>query len=182
MSTFAAQLEFAIPAAVLTALVVCLLQPVYLLGLSRVRALADHHAFQFLVGALATFATWIAAIALVPALRPSGVAETAVSLMALGGTLVVYLQIWGFMTRGYTLGILLTLYSAGRPLTASEIRGAYRGGDGIDWIMRHRLGAMIAAGVIERRGDHVALTSGRGSLAARLYLFSVRALGLKRTG
>jgi len=46
--------------------------------------------------------------------------------MALSGGMLIYLEFWGLMSRGYTLGILLTLLDAERPLTETEIASRYR--------------------------------------------------------
>jgi hypothetical protein len=100
--------------------------------------------------------------------------------MALGTGLLFYLNIWGLMSRGYTLGILLTLQRAGRSLSAAEIRRLYRGSESLDWILRHRLGAMLSAGVVERDAELLVLTPVRGVLVARLYLLCAACLGLAR--
>ena len=160
-------LDFSLAPSVAAALAIGLAQPVYLFALARIPLLFGRNALQFLLGALVGLLLWMLFV------RPISILE----LMALGLPLLVYLAIWGLMSRGYTLGILLTLHGAGRPLTAAEIRAAYRGGDGLDWILRHRSRAMVAAGVLQ--GDRL---TPRGALVARLHALSVAALGLRRTG
>ncbi len=86
------------------------------------------------------------------------------------------------MTRGYTLGILLTLLNEDRPLGADEIFTAYRGGEGLGWIMRHRLGGLGAAGLLRKDGNQLILTPGRGMLVVRLYRVCIATLGLRKTG
>jgi hypothetical protein len=49
------------------------------------------------------------------------------------------------------------------------------------WIMRHRLGGLLAAGLVRRQGDRVVLT-GVGALIGILYRAAVATLGLKVTG
>jgi len=96
--------------------------------------------------------------------------------------MLFYLEVWGLLSRGYTIGVLLTLLNADHPLTETEISSQYRGGEGLDWVMRHRLGGLIAAGLVEQQGDRVALTCIRGRAVARLYEVSITVLGLRRTG
>jgi hypothetical protein len=173
-----AALDFGIAGPLLAALAVCLLHPLNLWIVVRFPPLAGRQALQFLISVLVAAALWLGTVLAVPRLHPSGFADAAIALMALGAGALVYLEIWGLMSRGYTLSVLLTLHQAGRPLDAGEIAEGYRGGDGLDWIMRHRLAGLVAAGLVERRGDRLALTAVRGVLVARLYRLCVGALGL----
>jgi hypothetical protein len=178
--TASAAVDLALAPSLAAAMAVAALQPAYLLLLTRVDRLRGRNAWQFLLSAVATLAIWAGLLAAVPALRPAGAAEAALAAMGLAAGVLFYLNIWGLMSRGYTLGMLLTLHRAGRPLTATEIRHLYRGGEALEWIMRHRLGAMRAAGVIEGAADAPVLTSVRGVLVARLYLLCAACLGLAR--
>lgn len=175
-------LEFDIPGALLAALLAGVPLPLYLLLVTRLPGLAGRNPIQFLLGSVIAFGVWLLAVLVVPAFRPSGIADLAVALMALAGGMLVYLEIWGLLSRGYTLAVLLTLAQAGKPLAPEEISAGYRGGDGLEWIMRHRVAGMIAAGVVERRDTQLVLTPGRGMLVARLYRLSIAVLGLRRTG
>ena len=175
-------LDFEMPNALLAALVTGALQPLYLFAITRLPIIADRNAIQFSLSCGATLLLWVLAILLIPDLRDSNLSELVLGLMALGGGMLVYLEAWGLMSRGYTLGILLTLHNARRPLSEAEISRLYRGGEGLEWIMRHRVGGLIAAGVVERRYDDLVLTPRRGRAAARLYKLSISALGMRRTG
>ena len=175
-------LDFAMPNALLAALIIGALQPLYLLAITRLPIAAERNAIQFLLSCGATLLLWVLAILVIPALRDSSLPDLALGLMALGGGMLVYLEVWGLMSRGYTLGILLTLYNARAPLTEADISRLYRDGEGLEWIMRHRVGGLIAAGVVERRDDDLVLTAGRGRAVARLYKLSTSALGMRRTG
>jgi hypothetical protein len=182
MTVLSGELDFSCPPALLAAMAIALLQPMYLFPLTRLPTLAGRNALQFLISSIAALVLWAGAIALVPSVRPASFAEGATGVMALGAGALFYLEIWGLMSRGYTLGVLLTIHGAGGALSAAEIRRRYRGGDGLDWIMRHRLGGMVAAGVLQRKEDRLTLTRGRGLLVARLYAASLTALGLKKSG
>jgi hypothetical protein len=176
------ELDFSMTSALLNALWISILQPLYLLVATRLPHLKGRNALQFLLSTAITVALWAGAVLAVPSLRPSGFVDTAVCLMVLAGGMLFYLEVWGLLSRGYTLGVLLTLLNAEHPLSENEISTRYRGGEGLDWIMRHRVGGLIAAGVVERQGDHVVLTRVRGLAIARLYKTSIIALGLRRTG
>jgi hypothetical protein len=74
------------------------------------------------------------------------------------------------------------LLNEGCALTDSEISTRYRGGEGLQWIMRHRLGGLEGAGMIRRHGDQITLVGFPGAFVARVYGWCVAILGLGRTG
>ena len=170
--------DLSVPHAVLAALANVLLFPVYLWASSFIRPMADRHASRFLAAALASGAGW-AASALAAGLSGP---DLAVGFCVLAGGVLFYLQVWGLLTRGYTLGILLTLLRVNRPMTAEEVAAGYRGGSGLQWIMHHRLAGLTGAGMLRREGDALVLGSLRGVAVARLYRMCVSVLGLRRTG
>jgi hypothetical protein len=174
-------LDFNMPGPLFAALILCVLQPFFLFAITRIIGMRGHTATQFLLSSAITMVLWVAAIYAIPALRPSGLADIAIGLMLLVGGTLAYLCLWGVLVRGYTLGVLLTLLKAAGPLTEQEIARLYRGGEGLDWIMRHRLGGLYAAGVVENRGGRLVLTI-RGLTVAKLYQTSIVTLGLRRTG
>lgn len=177
-----AHMDFSMPASLLWALIVGALQPLVLLAVTRWSRLAGRNALQFLLCTLGMWLLWLVSVAIVPAVRPINAVEAVLCQMVLAGSALFYLEVWGLLSRGYTLSVLLTLLKAGRPLTGAEIASLYRGGDGLDWIMHHRLGGLEAAGLVERQGDRVTLSPFRGMLIARLYAVSIAVLGLHRTG
>jgi hypothetical protein len=117
-----------------------------------------------------------------PLLRPASLAEAIVCLMALGSGILFYLEVWGVLSRGYTLGVLPTILNAGRPRDEIEISSRYRGGEGHDWIMRHCVGGLLSARMLERQRNRLVLTPVRCHIAAWLYQISVITLGLHKTG
>ncbi|MCW4116988.1 hypothetical protein NPA31_018675 [Aurantimonas sp. MSK8Z-1] len=164
------------------ALLVALALPVYLFAVARFARLARRNALQFLLSCVVMLLLWIVLALVWPLARPRGVEETLVCLMILGGATLFYLEVWALLSRGYTLGVLLTLLKADRPLAGEDIARLYKGGEGITWIMRHRLSGLIGAGLIARQGEAIALTRPRGLAIARSYGLSIVALGLGRTG
>jgi hypothetical protein len=175
-------LDFTLPFGYLTALSVGLLQPLYLYGATRIPALQGRNALQFLVSAAVALVLWGGAVILFSQDRLASAYDFLPGFFVISCCILVYLEIWGLMSRGYTLGLLLTLFEADQPLTATEILQRYRGGEGLDWIMRHRLAGMISSGVIVREGDFLKLTPLRGMVVARLYQFAILIVGLRRTG
>lgn len=95
--------------------------------------------------------------------------------------LLLYLEIWALLSRGYTLAMLLSLLDTSTPLSADEIARRYRGGAGLAWIMEHRAGGLEAARLIRRQGGQIRLTV-RGAVVARASLAARTMLGLSRGG
>jgi hypothetical protein len=165
------------PAPALAALGLAAVFPPLLAALARLPRLAGRNGLQFLAAAGGMALAWVAALALA---RPSA-EDAAIGTMLLAGALLVYLEAWALLSRGYTLGVLLTLLAAGRPLDERAIAERYRGGDSLSWIIGHRLSGLVGARLVRLDGDEVRLTP-LGALVARAYRMSVRALGLRRTG
>lgn len=174
--------DFSLPGALLSALLVGAFQPVLLWLITRIPTFAGRNPIEFLLSFIAALVVWAVAITVFAPLRPADVGEALVGLFALGGAGLLYLEIWGLMSRGYTLSILIALLEADGPLVADEIAQRYRGGDGLDWIMRHRLVGLEGAGAIERQVDRITLTRPLGLFIARLYATCIAILGLRKTG
>jgi hypothetical protein len=175
-------IDLTMPVAVMAALCSSILQPLYLLGTKHIRFLANRHGLRFLASAVTTFIFWSGTILIVPAFAPSTWLDIIIGAAVISGLMLFYLEIWGLLTRGYTLGILLTLLRANRPLEAREISNSYRGGEGLEWIMRHRLAGLSATGLISVHDGKILLTPLRGVPIARIYAFCIAVLGLRRTG
>jgi hypothetical protein len=175
-------LEFTMPGAVIAAFVVSTGLPLCLLILARLPSLAGRNALQFLIATLIAIAAWASALLFVPAARPTGAGEIAVAAMVIGSAVLVYLEIWSLLSRGYTLGLVTTIHQSGRPLPAAELARRYRRGEGLEWIMRHRLAGLEAAGLVWRSGDRLVLTSRLGCAVAWSYRIAITLLGLKATG
>jgi hypothetical protein len=172
-------LDFAVSSPILYALAVLALQPVFLLALTRSKAIRGRNAAQFALSFATVILVWASLMA---ASGRAANEELVAGLMMLAAGEIFYLEIWALLSRGYTLGILTTLLVAGRPLEDVEVAARYRAGDGLAWIMEHRLRGLIAAGLVSKRGDLLVLSPLLGVATARLYRFSVRVLGLRRTG
>jgi hypothetical protein len=172
--------DFTASAAVLSALLAAALFPVVLAGLARLPGLRDRNALQFL--ACSMILVGAGGIALLMTARPTPTAaDLATSGMILAAALLVYLEAWALLSRGYTLSLLLALFQADRPMSDPELAASYRRGQGLGWIMRHRLGGLLSARLVRRQGDLIVLTL-TGALVGRLYRAAIAFLGLKVTG
>lgn len=163
------------------ALILGCAMPFYLFFAARVPILAGRNALQFLVTFLFMLLSWGGLVLLVSRSTAIDIMETVIALCILGSASLFYLEVWALLSRGYTLGLLLTLFLTGRPLTEQELASSYHGGDGLGWIMEHRLSGLSAADLVTIQDGIVSLTQS-GALIARLYRFSVSVLGLRKTG
>ena len=175
-------LDFSLAPSVLYGLLVGGAFPLCLAIICRLPQLSGHNALQFLIGFLTMTTLWGVLAAVWPGPRPPDLAEIAIGLMALGAGVLFYLEVWALLSRGYTLGLLVTLYNANRPLDEEELARSYRGGSGLSWIMQHRLSGLIGAGLVRQHGGMIILTPVLGVPVAWLFKLSIMVLGLRRAG
>jgi hypothetical protein len=171
------------PPLLTAALFSAFLQPLFLFVLARLPGLVGHNAAQFVISAVLVLITFGASV-IVSMPQPGAVffPQLAIGLMALACGLILGLQAWGLLSRGYTIAILLTLLEASRPLTERDIINRYRKGEGLEWIMRHRMSGLVAAGLVTRNENNLALTPILGKFVSRFTRMMVIVLGLRRTG
>jgi hypothetical protein len=155
--------------------------PASLLVTTRLPHLASRNAAQFLAALLITTTAWLGALILLTHGTPVDTEDLCVGFFLYSGILLVYLEIWGLLSRGYTLGLLLTFYKTAKPLNAKEVADLYRGGEGLDWLIKHRFAGLISAKMIRREDDQVVLTH-RGRMIASLYKLSLWFFGLRHSG
>lgn len=175
-------LDFSLPPVSLYALVAGGGLPVYLLAATRLPFTTGRNALQFLLSCLVMAVLWLCALFLWPGADTLYFGEIIVALIILAGASLFYLELWSLLSRGYTLGLLLTLLKADRPLAEDELARLYRGGEGLVWIMRHRLSGLVRAGLVKHQEDTLTLTVFPGVLVAWLYKISIATLGLRCTG
>lgn len=158
----------------------CLFFPFILMTLVRIPKLVGRNALQFLLSFIVTTLVWLVALIWEKnSLINSEFIWSAVCLY--GGLMLAYLEIWGLLSRGYTIGLLLTFYKSKTPLTPDELAKSYRGGHGLDWLIKHRFAGLESAKMIKLHNNQVTLTN-RGKVIAFLYQLSVLFFGLRYSG
>jgi hypothetical protein len=175
-------IDFTISQPVYVAIISIVLFPFILVLVSKMKTLFGRNALQFFLAFLVTTVGWL--ISLVYLLFQAtlyGAESYCVSFFLYCSALLVYLEIWALLSRGYTIGLLLTFYKSNSPLDAIELAKLYRGGEGLDWLIKHRFSGLISAKMIQLK-DHQVVLSPRGVLVAFLYKLSVMFFGLRYSG
>jgi hypothetical protein len=175
-------LDFTMSGTVAASFLVALSLPLLHLLVVRIGCLRGRNAVQFLVSVMVGVAVWTSILLFVALARPNSGTEIAIGAMILGAGILFFLEIWALLSRGYTLSLLIAVYQAGRPLSAKELAHAYRRGEGLEWILRHRLAGLQSAGLVRQVGDHIILTPQFGRAVALTCRAAVAFLGLKATG
>ncbi len=162
-------------------LTLCLLFPVILFFITRVNKFRGKNAQQFLVCTLITLISWLSTLILTKTIFFSNAEIITTNIFIIICALLVYLEIWGLLSRGYTIGLLLTFYKIQKPLNEQELADSYRGGQGLAWLIDHRFRGLITAGLLRREGDYFALTK-KGAIIAFFYEKFIQLFGLRQTG
>ena len=174
--------DFTVSGPLAAAFVASVMLPFCLFVSARMPRVAGRNALQFLISVIVVFLAWAGALLFIPAAQPSDAAEIIIGAMAIGTAVLFFLEIWALLSRGYTLGLLITMHRSGRALSAPELARSYRCGEGLDWIMRHRLAGLESAGLVCRSGDAIVLTPWRGRTVAWICRRAVLLLALEATG
>ncbi len=173
-------MDFRFPPELAWPLAVSLAFPLTLFVAARRRAWRERNDVRFFAAAVFQSALLvIGAFALAPEWRPRSAGDWLCGAMLWLAFMLFYLEVWGLMSRGYTLAMLIVLLRSPRPLSAAEIAREYRGGAGLGWIMEHRTRGLQAAGVIDKTpaGDVILTTSGAWIVHA--YAAARAAFGLR---
>jgi len=160
-------LDFTAGPAVVASLIAAALFPAVLAVLARLSGLRDRNALQFFASGVLVFGGWVVALQL-PGVPASAAADLATALMILASALLIYLEAWALLSRGYTL-------------TDAQLAASYRQGQGVGWIMRHRLGGLVSTRLVRRQDDRVVLTPA-GATIGILYRMAIAILGRRVTG
>ncbi len=174
--------DFTASGAVVAALAVAIMFPAILFAAVRQRSISGRNALQFLLSATFAIACWVTASSYFGGPFLDHWIDWVVGAMLLGGALLIYLEIWALLSRGYTLGLMLTLHKARSPVSTADLARSYRGGFGLDWIMQHRLSGLLATRMVRLDGDNVSLTRYLGVPVACIYKILIQIHGLRRTG
>lgn len=175
-------IDFSLSYPIQITLLMSALFPVILLFLAKTVWLSGRNALQFLATYLLTTFSWVS-ILLIFTKEPINLFVNSlwISFFLYHAIILIYLEIWGLLSRGYTLGLLLTFYKANTPLTIDALANSYRGGKGLYWLIHHRFAGLAAAKIIKLDHDKVTLTA-RGKFIASIYDLSIQFFGLRYSG
>lgn len=175
-------LDFSIDIPTQITLVVCFLFPCNLLFFTKLPFLVARNAIQFLYAFIFHSLFWITSIVFLNFyLKNITFYSILYAFFLYAGSMLVYLEIWGLLSRGYTLGLLLTFYKARKAISIEELAQLYRGGEGLEWLMKHRFAGLEAANLIKIDNNYIILTF-RGKIIAYVYKISILFFGLRATG
>ena len=138
-------IDFSMSYLILLTIIVCGSFPIILFFVAKIKKTAGRNALQFLIACVITTVI----LFLIIAMANASMLDNLTSFLLYYSALFIYLEIWGLLSRGYTLGMLLTFYKINRPITIEELAKLYRGGEGLDWLIRHRFKGLAAARLIE---------------------------------
>lgn len=175
-------MEFRIPAEIIYPLAVSLAYPATLYSCALHPGLRANNAARFFAAALLQAAIWLLGSLVLPGdFRPRSFPDWLLGAFVWSSVMLLYLEAWALLSRGYTLAMLLVLQKSATPISAAQIARDYRGGSGLSWIMRHRVGGLETAGLVARQSGDLVLTP-LGTWVARGYLAARVVLGLRSSG
>jgi len=158
----------------------CALLPVPLLiGLGKI-SIAKEASRRFLLACIATLAIYGIILALLVGPTIS-IQQAVLGVGAIGVSPIVTLGLWGVLTRGYSLSLLLTLLELNGTGTRFDIERSYSGGRGLRWLMRKRLLSLERTHAITIRKDAVWLRS-EGKALLSIYRAGLKMFSLKQFG
>lgn len=174
-------IDFSIGYLVAFTMLLCGFFPIILMMVSKLKKFSGKNALQFFIAAFISTILFILGITYHLKYTIPQYYEVLTSLFLYLAAILIYLEIWGLFSRGYTLGLLLTFYKINTPITITQLASSYRGGEGLNWLMKHRFKGLIAAKLIRINQETLILTK-QGIIVAYLYEWAVLFFGLKQTG
>ena len=101
--------------------------------------------------------------------KPSNYLINFSGLLLLLSILIFFLGLWGVLTRGYSVAILVSLYNVGGKATTTELEKNYSGGRGLEWLTAKRLNGLSVAKIIKIEKDQITIRKPLGPLLIKLY-------------
>jgi len=174
-------LNFSLSSAEAIAFLSVLLFPMALIIIARILFFKDRNALQFFVTTISIFCFWVGGI-IYTYFNGTSLNEILSSFMIFFTSLLVYLEIWALLSRGYTLGILLTLSKSSTPLNDKNLAQAYRQGEGLQWLIQHRFSGLFSAKLLFQEKNKICLTPFFGNCTVKIYKLFILMFNLKKTG
>ncbi len=103
-------------------------------------------------------------------------------LLLLLSILIFILGLWGLLTRGYSVALLVTLYSLGGKATITELEKKYSGGRGLKWLTTKRLNGLSNAKMIKIEKCKITIRKPLGLLLIKIYKIFQQLFQLKGYG
>lgn len=174
-------LDFSLSSLELASLLMVPLFPALLSIIARVKAVQNRNALQLCLTSVIMIFLW-GGIVYCISVQDVVLSEIVSSLMIFVTILLVYVEIWALLSRGYTLGILLTLNECSVPLDDKKLAQSYRSGEGLEWLIHHRFSGLFATKLIFKNDNKIFLTSFPGRFVVSIYKLFIDIFSLKRTG
>ena len=173
-----------VPYPIVLAILANLLLPIVLVLTRYLPGIADDASRRYAASCLVTAIAWIGLATMTgkPIQPDMAYQQLFNGLLVLLSGFVVTLGLWGLLTRGCSVSILLALTEVGPESSATALGGAYSGGRGLRWLTDKRLNSLAGAGFVDLRGSSVRVTRPLGASAAVLCVLLARTLGLKSAG
>jgi len=112
---------------------------------------------RFGVTAIAVIAAYIL-ICLRAPLTEARIVPIVTGAALIVAALVFVLGVWGVLTRGYSVALLITLERSLGKMSVGDLEAGYSGGRGLRWLADKRLGGLKAARVVEIVDGDVLIT------------------------
>lgn len=178
-------LEFLVPPfAVGLALGIGLVFPGLLFVTRFMQRIAGDPSRRFGVACLMAAALWLSIVWLGAPLRVS--AQVLIHLvngaLVLCAAFIFWLGLWGLLTRGCSVAILLGGRMLGDHFSATELGDAYANSRGLRWLTDKRLNSLVRAGLVRLEENSVVVTVPSGHVAALCCRTLNRIIGLRAFG
>lgn len=167
-----------------TAILVGLLFPLILLATRYVTAISDNPSRRYVAACAVTLLSWLALLFFMLPAPSSEVRreDLANGLLVLASSFIVFLGLWGVLTRGCSISILVALSQVGEAATETTLGEAYSGSRGLRWLTEKRLRSLVRAGLVKYQNGMILVTRPRGIIAAFVCSTLTKIIGLKNFG
>jgi hypothetical protein len=114
--------------------------------------------------------------------QSSDVISALAGLALIASALIITLGIWGLLTRGYSVAVVVALARRGGRASLVELAHASSGGRGLRWLTEKRLRGLQSFGIVAVSERWVTVTPGMGGTALQAYRIFRRCFPLREYG
>ncbi len=172
------------PPAVAIALIVGLAFPLWLFMTRFIPVVAGDVSRRYLAACALAFAVWSTAVFLLgpPLTSDQALSGTVNGALVLLSGFVFFLGLWGLLTRGCSVSILIAHRRLQGRASAANLGAAYSANRGLRWLADKRINSLVHAGLAIRAGGVLRIARPKGTLAAFATELLLRIIGLKTFG